>query len=595
MESSEKPESLQSHDSLDEIRPSEEHKTEDSQQISTNLRSDGEEPIQPDSKAEILPDTAKTEQEKEYEYITGLKLMLIIAAVTLTVFLILLDSSIVTTVNSHALFFRSFYLRARQAIPQITSDFNSLNDIGWYGSAYLLASCSFQPLAGKLYSQFSSKVCFMAFVFVFEVGSLLCGVAQSSNMLIIGRAVAGLGASGIQNGALTIISACVPLEKRGAYIGFMMGFLQLGALLGPLIGGVFTEYASWRWCFYVNLPAGGVALLFIVFLHIPERRVKSTTKRTFRSTFESLDVIGFCLFAPTAIQFLLALEWGGSTYAWGSAKIIGLFFGSAGNLAVFLAWEQYRGDKAMIPLAMMKHRVVWSACLTIFFIFANMLTTTYYLAVYFQAVRGETPTISGVDVLPTILSTMFTSVGSGVLVGRVGYYLPFSIASGVLASIGSGLMSTLNPGSSKGKWIGYQLISGFGRGGGMQMPILAIQNNIEPTLASIAMAIVVFFQTFGGAVFLSFDQTIFSNDLVSGLHKYAPEVDAAAVVQAGATGFRDIVAKSSVDGVLKAYSHAVNHVFYLAAGTAFGAFVVCWGMGWKNIKKPKPKKDGPEP
>jgi hypothetical protein len=167
--------------------------------------------------------------------------------------------------------------------------------------------------------------------------------------------------------------------------------------------------------FYINLPIGGVALFFISFLQIPERRVKSTTKLTFRSVFESLDIVGFCLFAPAAIQFLLALEWGGTTYRWDSATVIGLFCGSAGTLAVFLAWEHRRGDTAMIPLAMLKRRVVWSSCLTIFFTFANMLTTTYYLAIYFQAVKGKTPTMSGVDTLPTIMSGMVMAVSAGAL------------------------------------------------------------------------------------------------------------------------------------------------------------------------------------
>lgn len=167
--------------------------------------------------------------------------------------------------------------------------------------------------------------------------------------------------------------------------------------------------------FYINLPIGGIALLFILFIHIPERRVKQTTKRTFRSIFESLDIPGFFLFAPAAIQFLLALEWGGTTYRWGSATVIGLFCGSAATLAVFVAWEHYRGDTAMIPLSMLKRRVVWSSCLTIFFTFSNMLIVTYYIAIYFQAVKGDSPTMSGVSTLPTILSQMIFAVTSGVL------------------------------------------------------------------------------------------------------------------------------------------------------------------------------------
>jgi hypothetical protein len=143
---------------------------------------------------------------------------------------------------------------------------------------------------------------------------------------------------------------------------------------------------------------------------VSERRAKKSNKYTSRSIFESLDIVGFCLFAPAAIQFLLALEWGGTTYTWKSATVIGLFCVSVGTLAVFLAWEYHRGDTAMIPLSLMKQRVVWSSFLTIFFLFANLMTSTYYLAIYFQAVKGKTPTMSGVDILPNILSSMFMAV-----------------------------------------------------------------------------------------------------------------------------------------------------------------------------------------
>lgn len=181
--------------------------------------------------------------------------------------------------------------------------------------------------------------------------------------------------------------------------------------------------------------------------------------------------------------------------------------------------------------------------------------------------------------------------------------------SGSFAAVASGLLSTLKPDSSIGRWIGYQIIGGASRGCGMQMvslsvshlsipqrqaitnsifqPLIAIQNNLKPELSPIAMAIQVFSQTIGGALFLSFAQTAFSNGLKDGLHRYAPEVDAGAVINAGATGFRALVGKSSLDGVILAYNQAVSHVFCLAAGCAVCAFVFCLGMGWKNIKKPK--------
>lgn len=171
--------------------------------------------------------------------------------------------------------------------------------------------------------------------------------------------------------------------------------------------------------FYINLPIGAVSAILLMLIQIPEHLVQTGTheskKATLLSTLHKLDLLGFVLFAPAAIQFLLALEWGGVRYAWGSAMVIGLFCGAAGTFAVFLAWEYYKGDDAMIPFSMLKQRVVWSSCLTVGFFFGSMLVLTYYLPIYFQAVKGVSPSKSGVYVLPGILSQLMMAVTSGIL------------------------------------------------------------------------------------------------------------------------------------------------------------------------------------
>lgn len=524
-----------------------------------------------DASAEKVP-VAATNTE-EWEYVTGFKLAAVNCAVTAACFVMLLDTSIVAT-----------------AIPRITSDFHSLEDIGWYGSSFLIANAALQPLTGKLYNQFSSKFTFIFFIALFELGSLLCGVATSSKMLIVGRAVAGMGGSGLMNGALTIISACVPLHTRALYFGIMTGIAQLGILFGPLLGGALTEYASWRWCFYINLPIGGIVVGFLFFIHIPDRRPKSQVEKSFRSIpkiLNSLDIFGFILFAPTAIMFLLALEWGGTKYSWNSGTVIGLFCGSAGMLLVFLAWQYKRGDTAMIPLSLFRIRIVVCSCLTQFFMAANLLTTSYYMAVYFQAVRGVAPMLSGVYLLPSILSQMFGAVLSGALVSRLGYYLPWAIASAAIASVGAGLLSTLSPTTVTVAWVFFQIIGGTGRGLGMQMTLIAVQNTLPPEQNSVGMALLIFNQGLGGALFQSFAQIALTNGLKNALPHFAPNVNAQMVIDAGATGIRSVVAKVDLRNVLLAYSQAVNHVFYLTTGAALGGFVFSFGLGWKSVKKAK--------
>ena len=203
-------------------------------------------------------------------------------------------------------------------------------------------------------------------------------------------------------------------------------------MLGPLIGGALTQYATWRWCksfaaclikipayqnkgFFINLPAGAVVVGALVFIRIPRPKHQVRISSNLWTALKSLDMVGFLLFAPTAIMFLLALEWGGNAYKWGSATVIGLFCGAAGTFAVFLAWEYKMGDVAMIPFGMMKRQISIASCLTMFFLAANLNMLSYYMAIYFQAVRGATPSLAGVYILPSILSQMFLAVGSGIL------------------------------------------------------------------------------------------------------------------------------------------------------------------------------------
>ncbi|KAF5874199.1 putative mfs multidrug transporter protein [Botrytis fragariae] len=506
------------------------------------------------------------DKEEIYEYISGYKILVVMAAITLTTFLALLDTTIVAT-----------------AIPRITSHFHSLPDVGWYGSAYLITNCSLQPLSGKLYTYFRSKTVFLSFFFLFEFGSLLCGTAVSSDMLIVGRAVAGMGSAGLMNGAITILTHAVPIEKRPVYLGFMISTAQLALAVGPLIGGALTQYASWRWCFYINLPCGFLVSLLLFSITIPERLHPTALTLTPLQRIQHLDLLGFFLFAPTAIQFLLALEWGGTTYPWSSSHIIGLFIGSFFTFLLFLYREYRAGDEAMIPLSLVRNTVVWTCCCTNFLFMAGMLTLSYYLPIYFQGVRGVQPTMSGVYTLPGILSQMLFAIISGFAVQKIGYYLPFSIVGGCFAAIGYGLISTYTPSTPASKWIGYQILGGIGRGLSMQMVIIAIQNNLTGTKIVIAQTLVIFFQYLGGALCLTFASTIFTAKLKSGLRVYAPSVDPQIVIEAGATAYRNVIPKDQVMNVVTAYNLAINHCFYLAAGMAAGVMLFVWGMGWKKI------------
>lgn len=401
-------------------------------------------------------ETAREEAKDGTGHLTGAPLVLALTALNLSTILIFLDNSILST-----------------ATPTITNEFHSVQDIGWYVSSYQLTMSALQPMTGKLFTYLPNKQTYIASVLLFELGSLICALSNSSNMLIGGRAVAGLGASGLFNGALTIIAALVPLRRRPAVTGLLMGISQLGLIGGPLIGGALTQYSTWRWCFYINLPIGGAAALALALVRIPEQTSKPPLRSFLASPglWRRFDLVGTALLVPAVVMLLLALHYGGDgTYPWSSATVIGLFCGAGAVGALFVAWEwRVGGEDAMVPLSLFRERVVVAGGLTNLCLFSCTFITSYFLPIYFQSVQGSSPFTAGVHMLPSIISQLITAVLSGFAVSKLGYYLPWAIFSAVLSSVGMGLISTWTVGTNTGTWIGYQIILGVGRGAGIQM------------------------------------------------------------------------------------------------------------------------------
>ncbi|KAK6223953.1 hypothetical protein LQW54_000099 [Pestalotiopsis sp. IQ-011] len=514
-------------------------------------------------------------QDDDTKYISGFRLAAVIGSITMVVFILLLDVSIIAT-----------------AIPKITSDFHSLDDVGWYAAAYQLASATLQPLTGKFYTHFSTKWVFVFFLFLFEIGSFICGVSTSSIMFIIGRVVAGLGGSGLINGALTMVSGAVPVERRAFHTSLMMGIGQLGLISGPLLGGVFTQYTTWRWCFYINLPAGAIAACILVALDIPDLTKKEKFGLALiRKVIPQLDLLGFALLAPTSVMFLLALQLGGNEYEWGSACIVGLFFGSGVLAIIFVIRESRVGDKAMIPAKIITQRIAISSAVQGMFLFGTVTVASYYFPIYFQAVKGAGPALSGVYLLPSIFSQLALVVSSGWLVSKLGYYLPWPIASGVLSSIGNGLVSTFSPTTETAKWVGYQILLGAGRGAGMQMAMIAIQTGLPGYHIPVAIAFQVFCQNMLGSILLVVASTIFNQSLATELPKHAPSVTPEAASSAGgsAEAVRGLLPEGSpeLEGLLLSFSNSVDHVFIMLAVCSIASFVAAFFMGWTDTRKKK--------
>lgn len=317
-------------------------------------------------------------------------------------------------------------------------------------------------------------------------------------------------------------------------------------------------------------------------------------KQTVAERIHKFDIAGFLLFAPTVVMLILALQWGGVRYAWSSATVIGLFVGSFGNLLAFLAWEHHVGAGALIPLAMLRRRVIWASCLNMAFLIGCTMTTAYYFPVWFQSVQDATPVQSGVDMLPIIGTNTVVTMITGGLIGRVGYYTPFALGSGLFTAIGAGLSTTLTPASSRSRRIGFQILLGL-QGLGFQVPVLAVQNGVRRDEVSVASALVVLAQNLSASIFLSLGEVVFSTELRRFLTAYAPSADVDAIVAAGAAAanIRAAVPPALLVPVQRAYSDTFDRVVYLAAGSACAAFLAALCLGWTRM--PTPAKAAPKP
>ncbi|WP_206342397.1 MFS transporter [Streptomyces ureilyticus] len=485
------------------------------------------------------------------EYVRG-GVLVSIGALLLGMLLAALDQTIVST-----------------ALPTIVSELGGLDHLSWVVTAYLLAATAATPLWGKLGDQYGRKRLFQTAIVIFLIGSALCGMAQNMPQLIGFRALQGLGGGGLMVLSMAIVGDLVPPRERGKYQGLFGAVFGATSVLGPLLGGLFTEHLSWRWVFYVNLPVGVVALAVIAtVLRIPAR----TTRHT-------IDYLGTFLIASVAACLVLVASLGGTTWGWASPQIIGLAV-LAVVLAVAFVSVERRAAEPVLPLKLFRIRTfTLSAVISLIVGFA-MFGAMTYLPTFLQVVQGVSPTMSGVHMLPMVAGLLLASTVSGQIVSRTGRWKVFPIAGTGVTTIGLLLLHQLDENSSTGEMSAYFLVFGLGLGLVMQVLVLIVQNAVSYEDLGVATSGATFFRSIGAAFGVAIFGTIFASRLADKLmaalsgQPLPPGITPDAL-ESDPRGIAELPSALRLSAV-QSYASAITDVFLYAAPVAVLGFVLAW-------------------
>ncbi|KAF1998136.1 MFS general substrate transporter [Amniculicola lignicola CBS 123094] len=507
---------------------------------------------------------------EDLQYPQGLQLATILISLLLGTSLLALDATIISV-----------------ATPKISTQFRSLQDVGWYGAGYSMLFTAMTPVSANFYKYFEPKRVYLGSIAIFEIGSVICATAPTSRAFITGRAIAGVGAAGLLQGAFGILTYVCSLEMRPLFLGGVVSIFGLFASLGPVIGGVLTQKSTWRWCFWINLPIGGAVFgLITIFLKL--HGVDQTTRNLpLAAKAKKLDIPGIVLMMASVTCLFLALQEGGITKPWGSAQPIGLFVGFGILLIIFGVWQWYTGEDATIPVRYLRDRtVIWGS---IYLFWDNMASyiTIYYMPFYFQAALNQSPLQSGVSYMSLAVPQMIGLFAGGGITTATGQYMPVILVAQIICVVGCGLLTTLTIHTRTALWATYMVITGLGIGLGVNVPHIAIQAVMESDNdIFIANGIASFFGQLGGSLAIPISNSLLLKGLQHHIPKHAPGISPISVIKAGALDLPNLsTSRTAIEGLREAWALSVSWVNILLTAVICISLPTALGMKWLNIKK----------